>query len=314
MKIAFFWFGIDGRYGAWKDGLYAALKLIEAEHEVRYYDVNEKTLKDVKDFNPDVVLFWESPVTNRGKDADMWFSVCALPYPKALLFAGGPLKAIDVKDFDLVFVESSINEEDCEREGIPYKRAFGVNTQIMKPMNLEKKYDGILAATFASWKRHELFAEALQSKGLAVGRVQEHDRNGYDRCVKLEVNVMDEVSPEELAKLYNQSHAAVNTAEYWGGGQRMTLEAMACSIPVIITADSPKNFEFVIESGGGIVSNPDKEDIQKKVEILKTLGKEYGQRGYEYVQSKWTEKHYADALLEGINSIRLYETNPLCKH
>lgn len=304
MKIAFIWQGFSGRYGQWQDGLYAAMKLLEQEHEVKYFDF---PLKDIHEFKPDIVLYWEAPITNKGRDADNWFSVCALPYKKALLFAGGPLKAIDVKDFDLVFVESQINEEDCEREGIPYKRAFGVNTQIMKPLALPKQYDGILAATFASWKRHELFAEALQSKGLAVGRLQEYDLNGYNRCKQLKVNVMDEQTPEELAKLYNQSLVAVNTAEYWGGGQRMTLEALACGIPVIAMADSPKNVEFLKETPCGSIVEPTAEAIREAVAHWKEMDAKDREflslTGVTYIKHKWTEKHYANALLEGINSI-----------
>lgn len=303
LKIAFFWFGMDGRYGAWKDGLYAALKLIEAEHEVRYYDVNEKTLKDVKDFNPDVVLFWEAPVCSRGKDADMWFTICALPYKKALLFAGGPLKAMDVKDFDLVFVESQINEEDCEREGIPYKRAFGVNTQIMKPMDLPKVYGGFMQATFADWKRHTLFAQALGDWGAVAGRKQEHDLNGYNECVKRKVTIFYEEPAEEIAKLINSSYYVVNTSEYWGGGQRCTLEAMACGVPVIVMSDSPKNCEYVRESGAGIIVDPTAEAIKEYTDVNKVINSIYIKNGPAYVQSKWTEKHYADALLEGIQSI-----------
>lgn len=300
MRVGFCWQGFDGRYKyQWRDGLYAAMRLIEQKHEVRYFDF---PLTGIHEFKPDVVLYWEAPITQRGKDADNWNAVCALPYKKALLFAGGPLKAIDVKDFDLIFVESALNEEECENQGIPYKLAFGVNTQVMKPRNLEKKYDGILAATFAGWKRHELFAEALQSKGLAVGRVQEHDRNGYNRCLQLKVNVMDEQTPEELAKLYNESYVAVNTAEFWGGGQRMTLEAMACGVPVIVMSDSPKNNEFVKESLGGLTVDPVAESIQQAIALCKSPN-DFGENGLRYILSKYTEQHYADALLEGIQSI-----------
>lgn len=309
LKVAFFWFGFDGRYGQWQDGLAAAMKLIEAEHEVRYFDVNEKTLKDVKDFNPDVVLFWEAPVCSRGKDADMWFSVCALPYKKALLFAGGPLKAIDVKDFDLVFVESQINEEDCEREGIPYKRAFGVNTQIMKPkMSLYRqhngpKYEGFMHATFAEWKRHDLFAQALGEKGAVAGRKQEHDLNGYNECVKRKVIIFDEQPAEEIAKLIGDSYCVVNTSSYWGGGQRCTLEAMACGIPVVVMADSPKNREFVEESNGGVVAEPNVESIREAIATLHEMKTDYKTNGYNYIKKYWSEFEYRDALLEGINSI-----------
>lgn len=299
MRIALIWQGFDGRYGKWRDGLWAAMQLIEKEHEVKYFDF---PLKGLAEFNPDVVLYWEAPVTNRGKDAEYWFQVCALPYKKALLFAGGPLKAIDVKDFDLVFVESQINEEDCEREGIPFKRAFGVNTQIFKPTEgkpISILYDGFMQATFAEWKRHELFADALQSKGAVAGRKQEHDTNGYEQCVKRGVTIYDEQPAERIAELIQQSHAVVNTASYWGGGQRCTLEAMACGVPVIVMSDSPKNKEFVEASGAGIVCDPTVEAIQSAVEVCKESN-DFGAKGLEYVQDNWTEQHYADAILQAL--------------
>lgn len=299
MKLGFCWQGFDNRYGKWQDGLYAAMKLIEKEHEVRYFDF---PLTGIEEFKPDVVLYWEAPVTQRGKDADNWNAVCYLPYKKCLLFAGGPLKAIEVKDFDLVFVESQINVEDCEREGIPFKRAFGVNTQIMRPINLEKKYDGFLHATFADWKRHTLFAQALQSKGAVAGRRQEHDMNGYNECVKQKVTIFPEQSAEELAKLINESWCVVNTSDYWGGGQRCTLEAMACGVPVIVMDDSPKNREFVEESGGGLVVEPTVEAIRNAIEQCKEPNN-FGNLGLSYARNYWNEEEYRDSLLEGIQSI-----------
>lgn len=302
MRLAFCWQGFDGRYGKWRDGLWAAMQLIEKEHEVKYFDF---PLVGMSEFNPDVVLYWEAPVTQRGKDAENWFSVCNLPYKKALLFAGGPLKSIDVKDFDLVFTESQINDEDCEREGIPYRRAFGVNTQIMKPLEgrpIYAKYDGFMQATFAEWKRHELFAQSLGKAGAVAGRLQEHDRNGYNECVKRGVTIFDEQPAERIAELMQESACVVNTSSYWGGGQRCTLEAMACGVPVIVMADSPKNCEFVQESNGGLIVEPNVESIKEAVEKCKK-NNAMGLRGNEYVENNWTEKHYADALLEGIKSI-----------
>lgn len=297
MRIALIWQGFDGRYKyQWRDGLYAAMKLIEEEHEVKYFDF---PLTGMDEFNPDVVLYWESPCTLRGENAHNYRSVLALPYKKALLFAGGPVDQT-AHGFDLYFVESRISEEEFQALGLPWKRAFGVNTQIFKPLDLEKKWDGMIHATFADWKRHTLFAEALKDKGLAVGRVQDHDRNGYNRCMELGVEVIDEQTPEEVAQLINQSRAVVNTAEYWGGGQRCTLEAMACGVPVIVMKDSPKNVEYVQESGGGMIVDPDPEGIRN---ALKYLTGYEGGHGRDYVLSKWTERHYADSLLEGIASI-----------
>lgn len=324
MRIAFCWQGFDNRYGQWQDGLYAAMKLLEKDNEVGYFDfsngkiervvytsdfaskgVKSQLVQSIDNFKPDVVLYWEAPVTQRGKDKDNWNAVCALPYKKALLFAGGPLKAIDVKDFDLVFTESAINDEDCEREGIPYKRAFGVNTQIMKPTEnkvIPLKYDAFMQATFAEWKRHELFAQAVGNRGMVAGRKQEHDLNGYNECVKRGVKIFDEQSAEKVAELIQQSACVLNTSSFWGGGQRCTLEAMACGVPVIGMSDSPKNREFIDASGGGIVSEPTAESIREAIELVKQPS-HMSQLGYEYVQSHWTEFHYSKAILEGIYSI-----------
>lgn len=299
MRVAFIWQGFSGRYGKWEDGLFAAMHLIEQQHEVKYFDF---PLTGIDEFKPDVVLYWEAPVTKNSKDADNWNAVCALPYKKALLFAGGPLKAMDVKDFDLVFVESAINEEDCERQGIPFKRAFGVNTQIMKPDPQPKLYDAFMQATFAEWKRHTLFAEALGNRGAVAGRKQNHDTNGLNACLKRGVTVFDELPAVGVKNAINASYSVLNTSEYWGGGQRCTLEAMACGVPVIVMADSPKNREFVEESGGGIVAEPTVEGIREALELVKAPNR-MGELGLKYVQSKWTERHYADALLEGIKSI-----------
>ena len=286
----------------WQDGLYAAMKVLQLYYDVRFYDVTPESLEQVKQFNPDVVLFWEAPCTKHGKDGAMWNSVVQLPYRKCLLFAGGPLKAIDVAEFDMVFVESAINAEECERQGIPYRRAFGVNTQIMKPVSLSMKHDAMMQATFADWKRHTLFAEAMGDKGIVCGRKQEFDMNGYNECVKRGVTILPEQSPEKVSELINSSWCVLNTSDAQGGGQRCTLEAMACAMPVIVMSDSPKNVEFVRESGGGIICDPHPEAIRDAVKKCKEYNN-MGTKGYEYVQSHWTERHYAWNILQGILSI-----------
>mgnify|MGYP006321665743 CR=1 FL=1 len=95
------------------------------------------------------------------------------------------------------------------------------------------------------------------------------------------------------------AHTCLQTSEYWGGGQRCTLEALACDVPVICMTDSPKNREYVEESGCGLVVEPNAQNISDAVHIVKAT--DYGTRGSDYVKSKWTSKHYADNLLEWIN-------------
>lgn len=300
MKIAFVWQGFDGRYGQWKDGLYAAMKLLEQDHEVRYFDF---PLTGIHEFNPDVVLYWEAPCTLNGKNAPNYMEVLDLPFKKALLFAGGPIRPDICFGFDLYFVESRINELEFEDLGLPWKRAFGVNTDIMKPQKQPKVFNGLLQATFAAWKRHNLFANALGTGGVACGRKQDHEPFCYEVCEQKGVLVLPELQAEAVCSLINASYCIVNTSDVWGGGQRCTLEAMACGVPVVVMSDSPKNCEFVTESAGGVIVDPTPEAIQNAI-ITKIKGNpRLGEAAYTYVENNWTHYHYRDALMEGILSI-----------
>lgn len=296
MRIKFVWQGISGRYGHWNDGLKKAMELIETEHEVTYHEPHE-VIKDC-----DVILYWEAPVTIVGKDKMNYLNILTNPLPKALLFAGGTLKKEWVDGFDLVFVESQINADECEKLDIPYRTAFGVNTDIFYPQNLPKKYDGMHQATCASWKRLDLFAKALKDKGLVCGRDQETDPSGFVECRKQGVTLLPEQSYENVADLLNQSYTMVQTSEYWGGGQRATLEAMACGIPPIVMSDSPKNREYVEDSGFGLIVEPRVEDIRVAVRqlIVEPLDP---QIGVKYIENKWSAAHYAISLLQGIKQI-----------
>lgn len=302
MRIAFIWQGFDGRYGQWNDGLRAAMRIIEQEHEVMYLDFPLR-VADLVEFNPDAVLYWEAPTTINGKDATNYRTVCELPYRKFLLFAGGPINPMWVKDFELLFVESRVNEEECERFGIPYKRAFGVNTQVMKPQMQPKVFHGALPATCASWKRHWLLADALHDKAVFMGRYQQHDPMGFDRAHKAGSLVLPELSAEGVASILNASYTMVNTSDVWGGGQRATLEAMACGVPPVVMEDSPKNREFVEESDFGYIVPPDSSIIAATVGIVvANYGVQDTMKGVQYIESKWTESHYAKAILDGIRA------------
>jgi glycosyltransferase involved in cell wall biosynthesis len=293
MKIDFFWQGSSNKevFEHWNDGLRAAMRIVEQEHEVSYKEPWDE-------ITGDVLLYWESPCTNLGANSEHYNKIRRSNKKKILLFAGGPINLLDAVGFDLYLVESEINEREFEELGLPWLRAFGVNTQVMKPMNLEKKYQAFMQATFAEWKRHSLFANAVGVGGCVAGRLQPHDRQGYYDCRDRGVTIFEEQPAEKIAELINESHVVLNTASYWGGGQRCTLEAMACNIPVVVMSDSPKNCEYVLESGAGIISEPNPEAIRLAIEEAKTKT-----GGYEYILSKWTEKHYAENILKAIETV-----------
>lgn len=295
-RIAFVWTnGVRNkdRFDRWNDGLRAAMRLIEQEHDVTYHEPDE----DITDV--DVILFWEAPCTYQSAEwGKAYQKVQQNPIKKALLFAGGPIKYEWVKGFDLVFVESKINEKEFEEIGVPWKRAFGVNTDVFKPEVYTKVYTTVTHGTSASWKRQWLVCRAMRNQALVFGQRQQHDTYPFDECENCYSTILQEADYETTNKLLNSAYVSVNCAEYWGGGQRATLEAMACDLPVVVMEDSPKNREYVEESGYGAVVPPEPERIKEAVELLKgTTG------GRDYVMSKWTHHHYAANLLEGIKQI-----------
>ncbi len=293
IKVAFLWFGIKGRYGIWQDGLYAAMKIIEQTCDVTYHEPTDEVDPNA------IVLFWEALCTRVSKDKDMFEKVMKLPNKKALLFAGGPIKEEWFEGFDHIFWESKIDGEVFERMGISNSCAFGINEKVFYPEQREKKYDSCHFGTSASWKRQWLLGEAVKEKGLIVGRYQETDRRPFDDCKRFGCIVLPEMHPNDLRPLLNESWTCGQTCAKDGGGQRCTLEALACNVPVICMTDSPKNREYVEESGCGMVVEPNIQDIHKAVEECKKI--DWGTKGRDYIMSKWTSQHYADALLQWIN-------------
>lgn len=292
-KIAFIWQGITQARANWKDGLYKAMTILEEEYDITYHEPTDDIPSDA------IVFYWEAPVTIRGKDSYNYQRVMSLPNKKILLFAGGPIQKDWVKGFDLVCVESQINAREFDNIGKRNITAFGINDEVFFPVKEEKKYDGIHHGTCASWKRQDLLGRALKDKALVIGRRQDTDSMPFDVCKQMGCEVIEHVGYEGLNNYINQSHTMVQTSDFYGGGQRATLEAMACGIPVICMSDSPKNREYVEESGFGAVVDPQEEAIRNAVNDLKER-KLDPKIGVDYIKGKFTARHYADKLKEAI--------------
>lgn len=299
MKIAFVWQGLSQKqiYGHWGDGLRGAMDVIEKSHQVSYFE----PWQDIRDV--DIILYWEALCTFAGKDREHFQKVRLNPIPKILLFAGGPIRREWCDGFDLFMVESKINEDEFSALGKRWLRGFGVDVRKMKPEKQPKVFDAVFPSTCAGWKRQGLFSRALKSNGVICGRFQESDPIGFMNARDNGTLVLPELPYEAVNGLYNASWCCVNTSDVWGGGQRTTLEAMAAGVPVIVMSDSPKNREYVEESGAGIVVDPNEDAIRKGIEEVKKWTDEERHRGIAYVQSKWTHEHYADAIIHGIYEV-----------
>lgn len=289
-KIGFVWDGVSGRYGVWQDGLKKAIELLEKDYDIDY-------IEPTADFGKyDLLIHWEAPITILGKNAENYKRVKDSDKKKMLLFAGGRIVADWVNGYNAVVIESQIDKEEFAKQGIEAYTAFGVNTDLMRPMEVDKKYDAIHHGANAGWKRQHLVGESFKEHALIVGRDQPEDPYCFNRCRELGSTVLSEVYGDPLVELINSSDVLCQTSSLWGGGQRATLEAMACGVPVIVMTDSPKNIEYIEAGGGGVIAKPEVSSILQAYDKIMSDYKTYSDKGRKYVLNNWTHVHYAMAL------------------
>jgi len=312
MRIAFVWDWEPNYYQSitWEDGLAGALKvLIDRGHEVAVmcagdtdnvikhplFDMHVLTdiPKFVKEYNPDVVLHWADMTRPNA------IETFKMGIPQAICFAGGEPLAENVALFDHIFVESQVYEDVFKERGYSVSRAFGTNTELFKPMDDQPKvFDTIFPATFAAWKRHEIYARATKGlTSLAVGyRYHDHEQECWQVCLDNDVMILPHVSAQTLHELYAASRVCVVPSLSSGGSQRTVLEAMSMNLPLIIT-DSDK-FDFA-HGHGAFVADPDPNSVRALINMA--LESEVSTR--DYIVENWSEYTYADALEAGLKGI-----------
>lgn len=313
MKIDFVWDwpSEDIQTLTWQDGLAAALKeLLARGHEVRVFTsglyrrtldhpyfpigVTDEIVAEIKAWTPDVILHWGDFTRPHAKPLK------ELGIPMAICFAGGAIDAENNVLFDHIFVESEVYKEKLEHNGFDnVSIAFGTNTELFKPLVQPKIFDTIFPATFALWKRHDLYAPATKGlRSLAVGYMyNDHEQECWQVCLDNDVAIMPHVSAEALHYLYAMSKICVITSKSNGGSQRTVLEAMAMNLPVIVT-DSDK-FDFAAERV--YHCDPNIQELRAYIDTL--LDGEPDINTREYVVNNWSEVSYADSLEAGLKAI-----------
>lgn len=267
------------------------------EHDYLELSFSPDPAKQILEAKPDAILFFgdfSRPIMEQLQHCGIPMGIC---------YSGGQFTNYE-RVPQVYFVENKTYVDWMKSRGLPnVRQVFGTNTEIFKPMKQPKIWDAFMPATYAEWKRHKLFADAMEGKrALAAGWWQEREAFVWQYCQEKNIALLHHQMPHSVNLLYNMSHTTLLTANTHGGSQRAVLESMACGIPPIVMSDSDKTTEYVAESGFGVIVEPDSNKIRAAVEHL-ILNPQDPQKGIDYIASKYTEYHYADGIKAGIESI-----------
>lgn len=290
---------------SWCDGLFGALAELGKESTVKIFGYSDQDTVFVKNgievklftshnsmrywldsYQPSVIFGW-------GTSFHSWeeLDYNGVPSKKILLYAGGEPDDNNARRlFDSVVVENKSDEKHFTH----VTTAFGTNTDVFKPMSLNKIYPAVYPAAFALYKRHNLWAKGVPDGSLAVGHIQEHEKECFEVVVENNHIIMPPIAMDSVPYLYNQSFATVLTAERLGGCQRSALESMACNIPVLATNDS-KASEFE-----GVWSCPPivEEISNAYLSMVTSFEQEPIDLRKEYIVGKYDHIEYAKKLKE----------------
>ena len=292
------------------DGFIKALEILGKEWDINFYRLGEECILHLKvpviqkstperiaeavlADKPDVILFFRD-FTSKTTQYLMGKGI-----PMAICLTGGKFRN-NIDAYDLVFVESEVYKREFEQLGKRVIKAFGVDTDLFKPIQQPKIWDAIFPATFANWKRHSIFTEAMSYRGLACGWMySDHEQENWQICQEKGTMILPHLSHKAVAYLMNAAKTCVITSDSTGGSQRTVLEAMACNIPVIAMHDSDKTTEYVRDCGVGEIINADPGSIIKAVdkwkdEVVNTR---------EWVIENYSAEVYADKLKQGLLSL-----------
>lgn len=227
----------------WKDGLWAALELLKEDFEITKHNLNGDFTVRLRDYY-DFILGWgafKSKVDNCLR-LELYNR-----YKKGLCIAGNAIPPTGAANYDVLFYETEwYKPQISSHPNIVH--AFGVNTDIYKPLDLPKLYDYLSVGSFSAWKRQTKLLDKTGNR-LVIGEIQ---RQNFQESfgiilplIKHGVAISDMVPPEDLNLLYNLSQAVYIPADIYGGGERAVLEARVCGIPVEIESDNPKLKELL---------------------------------------------------------------------
>ncbi len=235
----------------WRDGLWAALRLLEEDFDVDRYNLHEENYELVFDFKKyDFILGWGAYGSPVDKALGSVKKGSAKDIPLGICMAGNATQIPVANIYDVIFYETEWAKENyLEPVSGNLVHAFGVNTDIYNKWDEAPIiWDWLSVGSFSYWKRQERMIPKSGTK-LIVGEIQRDNwQESFDIISDLllaGVGISDMLYPTKLRNIYNCSETIYVPADINGGGERCVIEARACGRPVEVEGDNPKLKELV---------------------------------------------------------------------
>lgn len=235
------------KYLNWHDGFVKAIKILikEYDYNISIFNLEKEKYIDFNEYNCIIIKsnklvedLLNSKYNNWLKIWKLKIKICCIGNSKWIPDKKG------IEMFDILLYETDwyYKFASLNRHNYAFK-AFGVDTDIMKPIKIKKEFDCIFVGSVCKYKR-PLKILNIQGKKCIIGQLT--DKNIISKLKdNKDIKVYNFQSYENLSLFYNKSKLCYVPCILQGGGERAVLEARACGIPVKIENDNPKLKELL---------------------------------------------------------------------
>jgi glycosyltransferase involved in cell wall biosynthesis len=233
-----------------------------------------------------------------GNFKEWFYKILTILFVKKFIRRAKAIRVINQAQVSKFLIKSG-----AKKEKIKYVPAFYIDFDVFKPLNVEKKYDIVFSGRLVKNKGISLLLRAIRNvktqmpnvKLIIVGdgplkpKIEKFiKRNSLQKNIEFSGWLS---TTSDVAKIYNQSKLMVMPS-FNEGGPRVTLEAMACKVPILtskvgIMLDIIKNSSIDSEQANGIFVDWKVKDIVNKIMLLlkdDNLRNKIAENGYRTVQ------------------------------
>lgn len=234
ISVIWYWSRASEFKPRWRDGLRAAIELIEKNHKVEWF--LDETIPEDK---YDAYIIWGD------SNCPAIQAISSYKGKKGLCLSTMPTNIVNLSGMDAVYCESQPVYEEVRRHGLRAIKAFGTDTEFFTPSEVEKDIEYFYPATFSPWKRQHVIAN-LGKKLLCIGTVQPDGQEELRACKNHGVQVIEGYLPvEEIRDYYNRTKKMIIPAIH--GSERTVLEAMSMNILPDVAIENKKAHSYIEE-------------------------------------------------------------------